>query len=88
MLKKVGAVLVVLGAGGYMYYLVDNGRLNAADGKFLGFFEDKESFCPGDAAKFAAIVVVPAMLGALAHKMLPGVVGAPPVKANITGAAA
>lgn len=88
MLKKVGAVAVALISGAIVYQAVDTGKMNGADGRFLGFFEDRENVCPADAAKFAVIVAIPAMLGALAHKMLPGVVGAPPVKANVTGGAA
>ncbi len=88
MLKKLGAVAVALVSGAIVYQAVDLGKLNSADGRFLGFFEDKESVCPADAAKFVVIAAIPAMIGMLAHKMLPGVVGSPPVKANVTGAAA
>ena len=80
MVKKIGAVVAAVAGAGLAYWAASTNKLDAPNGKFLGFFTEKPGeHSPDDYAKGAVVIVVGAVSGALAHMLIPSFVGKPVV---------
>jgi len=77
MVKKIGAVAAAIIGAGVTYWAASTNKLDYK-GKYLGLFqEDPGNHSPDDYAKGTTVILGAAIVGGLAHWLLPSFAGKP-----------